>query len=132
MDNIRRQYRSVCISCGWFKFAAFTCAYQLLALARKMDYLASSASNSSFGGAETFDKNFGVALACCDWFFATLHHSEEYSKREAMEFGLGSSTPMTNHRLKDLYLAPFKELGLPLFRPLITLLQNRVKRRTST
>ena len=79
-----------------------------------------------------YDKNFGVALACWDWFFGTLHHSEEYSKREAMEFGLGSSTPMKSHRLKDLYLAPFKELGLPLFRALITLLQNRVKRRTST
>jgi len=75
-----------------------------------------------------YDKNFGVALACWDWFFGTLHYSEEYSKRVTMKFGLGSEAPMTSHRLADLYLAPFKELCLPLLRPLMALLQNKVNR----
>ena len=75
-----------------------------------------------------YDKNFGVALACWYWFFGTLHYSEEYSKRVTMKFGLGSEAPMTSHRLADLYLAPFKELCLPLLRPPMALLQNKVNR----
>ena len=56
---------------------------------------------------EHHDKNFGAALAIWDWFFGSLHHSEDF---ETLELGIKRNQEDESHELKALYLNPFFEI----------------------
>ena len=56
---------------------------------------------------EHHDKNFGAALAIWDWFFGSLHHSEDF---ETLELGIKKNQEDESHELKALYLNPFFEI----------------------
>ncbi|MAV82043.1 MAG: sterol desaturase [Pelagibacteraceae bacterium] len=53
------------------------------------------------------DKNFGVSLAIWDWFFGSLHHSEEAEK---LTLGISKKSNENTHTLKNLYFGPIKEI----------------------
>ena len=53
------------------------------------------------------DKNFGAAFAIWDWFFGSLHHSEDTDK---LLLGIEKNPGETTHVLSNLYFKPFLEI----------------------
>ena len=69
------------------------------------------------------DKNFGVVLAIWDLLFNTHCHSEGDQK---LQYGL-SLYQQPPHRLKSLYLAPFRESAFLVWQHLLTVVRKIVR-----
>jgi len=54
-----------------------------------------------------YDKNFGATLALWDWFFGSLHYSEDV---DGLVLGVDEGH-IDHQNLKELYIRPLQEIG---------------------
>ena len=55
-------------------------------------------------------------MACWDWLFGSLHHSIEFDN---LELGIEKNQNEQSHSLKNLYLNPFVEIKVFIFKKII-------------